>query len=91
MLRADFVANNIVAPIYTKALQKIEKAILHEAGRGFINCHFSDVSLNEAHLKSIAGILEGYGYVVNIIPGAATYTLDISWKDAFVGEGKSDE
>lgn len=48
MLMANFVANSIVEPIYAKTLQKIEKTILHEAGRGFINCHFSDVSLSEA-------------------------------------------
>ena len=52
MLNASTVANSIVEPIYSKQIEEIEKMIVKEAKKGFVNCHY----FNGREQKSPASI-----------------------------------
>lgn len=89
MLNASIVANSIVEPIYSKQIEEIEKIIVKEAKKGFVNCHYFNSKIGEEGMKALAGILTGYGYTATVISNSASYSLALSWNTAFDCERKS--
>lgn len=89
MLTASSVANSIVESIYSKQIEEIEKIIVKEAIKGFVNCHYFNPRIGEEGMKALAGILTGYGYTATVISNSASYSLAISWSTAFCGKKRS--